>query len=72
MTDFATIEFENSDHDYHSLIIYNAQGGMVRSITHITSEKIDVQRGNLTPGHYLIQLRREKQKTLSSGKLVIQ
>ncbi|MDX2432403.1 MAG: T9SS type A sorting domain-containing protein [Bacteroides sp.] len=71
-TEYATINFENPDQYNHTLTIYNARGGMVRSITHITSGKIVVQRGNLMPGHYFIQLRREKQKTLSSGKLVIQ
>ena len=70
ITDIATIEFDKPDNDKHSLIIYNIQGGVVRSITQIGSGKIDMQRGSLPAGHYFIQLR-DEQEVRGTGKLVI-
>jgi len=70
MTDIATIEFDNSNNDKHSLIIYNIQGGVVRSITGIISGKIDMQRDNMPACRYFILLRDEKQ-VRGRAKLVI-
>ena len=70
ITDLATIEFENPDNDKHSLTIYNIQGGVVRSITQISSGKVDIQRGSLPAGRYFIQLR-DEHKVRGRAKLVI-
>ncbi len=70
MTDIATIEFDNPNNDKYSLIIYNIQGGVFRSITGIISGKIDIQRDNMPAGRYFIQLR-DEQQIRGRAKLVI-
>ncbi len=68
--DFATIEFNNPEYDSYTLTIYNPQGGVVRSITHLTSGKIELERGNLIAGYYFIQLRDDKQ-VRATARIVI-
>ena len=70
MTDIAVIEFENPNNDQHSLTIYNIQGVVVRTITQISSGKIDMQRDNLPAGRYFIQLSNEQQ-VRGRGNLMI-
>ena len=70
ITDIATIEFENPNNDQHSLTIYNSRGGVVRSISHISTGKINIQRENLPTGSYFILLSDERQ-VRGRGKLLI-
>jgi len=70
ISDIATIEFENPNNEKHSLTIYNIQGEVLQSITHISSGKIIIQRENLPAGSYFIQLR-DEHKVRGAGKLVI-
>jgi len=54
--DYTVIVFDNSLHRNHIIFIYNAQGKVVRSIPHITSDRVRVDRGNLPAGIYFVRL----------------
>lgn len=71
LLDFTSIEFENPLHLNHTLSIYNTEGKMVRSIDNITSEKVKIERGNLTAGLYFIRLRDENELR-AKGKLLVE
>lgn len=71
MTDFASIEFENPLHRNHTLSIYNTQGKLLGFIPDITSERVEIERKNLTAGLYFIRLR-EENEIRSLGKLVVE
>ncbi len=53
-----------------TLVLYNSIGQMVRQINHISEQPIQLQRGNLPEGLYLIQLKSDD-KIYISEKLVI-
>ena len=51
-----TLEFNNSKHENCTLILYNSQGRLVRKITNIRTDRVKVERKNLTSGLYFFQL----------------
>lgn len=61
MIDYANVEFDNSMHGDYTLTLYNMQGELVRSIPHITSSTILIDRRNLTGGLYFILLKEEEE-----------
>ncbi len=70
MSDFTSIEFKNPLLISHTLSIYDTQGKMVRSIDNITSEKVKIERENLTAGLYFIRLRDEHEIRAESKLLI--
>ena len=71
LTDFASIEFENPLQMNHTLTMYDTQGKMVRSIHNISSDKVRIERLNLTAGLYFIRLRDERE-IRAMGKLLVE
>jgi len=71
LTDFASIEFENPLQMNHTLTMYDIQGKMVRSIHNISSDKVRIERLNLTAGLYFIRLRDERE-IRAMGKLLVE
>jgi len=65
-----TIEFDNHDLDAFSLSVYNIMGSRVRFIDNITNGNYVLEKGNLTPGVYHLELRSDN-KTLK-GRVVIE
>jgi photosystem II stability/assembly factor-like uncharacterized protein len=67
----ATLEFENSQNENHTLTLYDLQGRIVRTITDITSDQVIIEKDNLTGGMYFFQLRTDK-GVRATGKLAIE
>jgi hypothetical protein len=61
LIDYAEVEIDNFMNGDFSLYLYNMHGGLVRSVPHITSGTIRIDRGNLTAGLYLILLKEEEE-----------
>ena len=60
-SDFAILAFENSSNENYSLIIYDAQGRLVRTISGIVSGNVVIERQQLTKGLYFFQLQSDSQ-----------
>jgi N-acetylneuraminic acid mutarotase len=67
----ATIEFDNYSNKNHNLIIYNASGRIVRTISDISTGKVEIEKQDLASGLYFYQLRDEKQ-ILGTGKIIFE
>lgn len=65
-----TLTFENPSNDKFTMILYDCEGRMVRSMTDITTDQIIIQRDNLPNGLFYFQLFTESMQ-FSSGSLVI-
>ena len=65
-----TIEFDNNVLDAFSLSVYDIMGSKVRFIDNITNDNYVLEKGNLTPGVYHLELKSDN-KTLK-GKIVIE
>jgi predicted GH43/DUF377 family glycosyl hydrolase len=70
LVESAEIIFENPNKRPHTLTIYNMQGRRVRILSDITSERVEIERKELTAGWYLFELRSMDQ-VKASGKLAI-
>ncbi len=66
-----TVQFENSGKENCSLTLYNTYGQIVRIINNITTDKIEIERNNLSCGLYFLQLRMDDTIRVE-GKLVIE
>lgn len=67
----ATFEFDNSEQLEHTLTLYDMQGRLVQTIINITTNRLELDRKNLTSGLYSFQLRTDKE-IRGTGKLIIQ
>jgi len=67
---YTTIDFENPKNEDCTFILYDIQGRIVKTITHIYADKIIIERNNLDAGLYFFQLRTESQ-IITTGKLTI-
>ncbi|MCH8905093.1 MAG: T9SS type A sorting domain-containing protein [Bacteroidetes bacterium] len=54
-----------------SLALYDLMGTEVKRIENITSDKIKINRDNLSPGLYFYKLE-ERDQIIATGKVVIQ
>lgn len=63
-----TISFSNREGSVYTLEIVNLAGQVVRRSTGITSEKVIVEKGDLTPGLYFFRL---SGKYVQKGKLML-
>ena len=71
MTNSATLKFENLSNESHGLRLYNTNGQLSLSISDITSDKIEIERNNLSNGIYFFRLLRDE-KVITTGKLIIE
>jgi hypothetical protein len=70
ITDHSTLEFDNPEHNPHTLTIYDEQGRLVMTIREITTNKVSITRKNLISGIYLFQLS-SKTGIRGVGRLVL-
>ena len=71
MTNSAILKFENLSNESHSLRLYNTNGQLSLSISDITSDKIEIERNNLSNGLYFFRLLRDE-KVITTGILIIE
>jgi hypothetical protein len=67
----ATLEFINSKYRNCTLTLCDSYGRLVRTITDITTDRVEIERQNLMSGLYFLKLHSEGQIILSS-KLIIE
>ncbi len=67
---YTTIEFENPNKKNHSLTIYDYQGKIVQNTNNITTDKIIIERKELSNGLYLFKLNTDE-KIIATGKIII-
>lgn len=67
----ATLAFENSQNRNCTLTLYDTYGRLVRTITDITKDRVEIERQNLTSGLYFFQLHSDR-KVIVTGKLKIE
>jgi len=67
----ATLIFKNSKNESHTLTLYDIHGRLVQTINDITTNRVEIERKNLTNGLYFFQLRTDRE-VLSTGKLIIE
>lgn len=70
-SELAVIKFNNTLKENCTLIVSTMQGQVVRTITNITQEKVEIERQNLVSGLYYFQLRTDK-RVVATGKLIIE
>ena len=68
---YATLEFNNYKNENHTLTLYDAQGGVVRTMTNIASDKVEIEIRNLPSGLYFFQLSTDRQ-VRAIGKLIVE
>ncbi len=68
---YTIFEFENPKNENHTLTIYDPQGRLVRKISDITTNKIEIDRQNLSSGLFFFQLKKDRQ-IIKTGKLAIE
>ncbi len=66
----ATLTFENSRNITHTLTLFDTQGRIMRTIIGIHSDRVEIERQNLTGGMYFFQLSTDK-RVVALGKLII-
>lgn len=67
----STITFDNNYNLKYSLSLYDSQGRLVRTITDITTDNVEIERKYLTSGLYFFELRSDRQ-IFATGKLTIE
>ena len=63
-----TINFPNPTHSNYKLSVFSISGNKVFELNNITSDNIELKRGNLPKGVYLVELKGEK---VFRGKILI-
>jgi len=58
--DKTTVEFHNPNNSLYIMKIYDFAGNLVRIIDNISSNKVEIERGNLSIGFYIIELTGER------------
>jgi len=67
---FTTIHFENFKNEMLSLFIFNQLGQIVQKIEDITDYEIQIEKGTLKSGVYVVQLR-NKHKIYDTAKMIV-
>lgn len=67
---YATLNFENTTNEKHTLLIYNSTGQLVRLIDNITTNNLKIERQNLTKGLYIFKLLKNN-KLIMACKFII-
>eukprot|EP01029_Cantina_marsupialis_P021090 TRINITY_DN5012_c0_g2_i2.p1 TRINITY_DN5012_c0_g2~~TRINITY_DN5012_c0_g2_i2.p1 ORF type:complete len:3629 (+),score=486.46 TRINITY_DN5012_c0_g2_i2:186-11072(+) len=68
MVDRAYARFDNANFDEYELFVMDVKGSVVYTQSKITTDMVEIPRGNLKPGHYIVELRGEK---IFRGRLVV-
>jgi len=68
---YVTIRFPNPKNENHTLLIYNAEGRIVKKIENITGTEAKADSWNQQPGLYFVQLR-NKHRIIGQDKLIIE
>ncbi|MBL4657027.1 MAG: T9SS type A sorting domain-containing protein [Flavobacteriales bacterium] len=66
-----TIKFDNAQKNNCMVALYNMQGQLVRTINGITTDRVEIERQNLTNGLYFFHLRTDR-KIIATGKLTLE
>ena len=66
----ATLQFDNLTKDNFTLTIYDSQARLMRTVTNITIDKIEIEKQNLRSGIYFYRLQSDKK--VATGKLIIE
>ena len=69
-TNSTIIEFENPEEDQYELIVYDIIGSKLKLLDGITTNMVVLEKGNLNPGVYLLELRSVTRSLY--GKVVIE
>lgn len=69
-SDFALLTFDNSKNEKYTLSLFNIKGQLVLTIGNVTTDKVIIEKDNLTSGLYFFQLRTDTQ-IRATGKLVL-
>ncbi len=64
------IEFSNPAKSPHMLLLYDIHGRIVRTITEITEDRVEVERSNLPDGLYFYLLQTGN-RVIASGRLIL-
>ena len=67
-TDKTTIEFSNPNQSNYKLSVFSITGNKVLEIENITKNKVEIKKGNLLNGIYIVELKGEK---VFKNKMVI-
>jgi Secretion system C-terminal sorting domain len=65
------LEFENSKSENHTLVLFDSQGRLVRTITNIVTDKVVIERQTLSDGLYFFQLCTDRE-VIATGKMKIE
>lgn len=68
--DQCIIQFDNSNKETCTLILYNLQGQIMRTINNITSDQVVFQKNELKSGSYYFELRTAS-RVIVTGKLAV-
>jgi hypothetical protein len=66
-----TLQFENLQNENYTLTLYDIEGRLVHTIVNNVTDKIDIERNNLTNGIYFFQLRTDSE-IRATGKVIIE
>jgi hypothetical protein len=66
----AILQFENPKHENCNFELFNMEGKVVRTISNINSEQIEIAKQNLTDGIYFFTISTDK-NVITSGKFVV-
>ncbi|MFK5856991.1 MAG: trypsin-like serine protease [Bacteroidota bacterium] len=64
------LEFDNPSNENYTIKIFDITGDLMRTINDCKTNKVKLEKGNLSSGYYFIKVVSEKQ-VLATGKLII-
>lgn len=67
----ALLRFENRNANNFTFTLFNLQGQALQTIRNITSDKVEIEKGNLLSGVYFFQLQSENEIRMT-GKLIVE
>lgn len=67
----AILEFDNSNNKKYELVIFDSQGKLVREMSGITENKVEIEKQDLNRGLYFFHLHNERE-VVAKGKFVIE
>lgn len=70
-TELVTIELINAERQDLTFVLFDETGRVVREIQQLPSDRVTIQRKNLSSGTYLFQFRNSEQ-LIATGKLIVE
>lgn len=65
------LKFENPNNEEHSLMLFDITGKLIRSITDIKTNTVQINKEDLTSGIYFFKLMKDNQ-FIATGKLIVE